>query len=164
MAVTLTQPNSVAAAAKLDIKAIGWYKSDGTFVVANEDTPLPTVNTPGALPATATASPSSTVNIGAAAAGVIKASSGNVFSISCINTNAAVRYFQLHNKATIPLSTEVPVYCFTVPAAGAIVIGEDFFNRNGLNFVTGIGYAISTTFLTYTAATAAEHVSSVQFK
>ena len=125
--------------------------------------------TAAGAPAVEAEAPSNYINFGTVSAAFIKASAGNVFSIACYNENAAVRYFQLHNKATIPLATEVPVFSFPVPAGtannpGSIVFGDDFFTRWGHYFATGIGWAISTTEATFTdAATAAEHGARVRY-
>jgi hypothetical protein len=99
----------------------------------------------------------------------VKASAGNVFSIYITNTNAAVRYFQLHNKATAPAATEVPIYSFPVPAGTAtvpavLVLDDSFFLKAGHNFATGIGWAISTTYATFTdSATNTEHVAVIHY-
>lgn len=103
-------------------------------------------------------------NVGANATLNVKASAGNVLSISCINTNAAARYFQLHNTATVPSASDPPVCSWLIPAAGMVVLGSDFFTPNGMYFATGIAFAFSTTFLTYTAGTAGEQVTCVRFK
>lgn len=74
----------------------------------------------------------------------LKGSAGNVFSIALVNTNAAVRYIHLYNKATAPtVGTDVPVATFGIPgnAAGAgISIPADI----GAAFTTGIGYSLTT--------------------
>lgn len=99
----------------------------------------------------------------------IKASTGNVFSIYISNANAAVRYFQLHNKATVPLATEVPIYSIPVPAGtannpGVVILDQGFFSNSGHNFATGIGWAISTTMATFTdSATNTEHIAVIHY-
>lgn len=114
--------------------------------------------------ASSTYAATSTSNLGAATAANLKASTGNALSCYATNTNASIRYFQLHNKASIPLAGEAPVYSFIIPASsGMIVVGNDFFGLAGINFSSGIGYAISTTAATYTAATAGDHMSAVTY-
>lgn len=98
----------------------------------------------------------------------IKATTGNVLAIYCTNVNAAVRYFQLHNKATAPAAAEVPIYSFPIPAGSAtvpsvLILGHEFWTMAGKNFATGIGWAISTTYGTFTAATASEHIAYVHY-
>lgn len=100
---------------------------------------------------------------------VIKATPGNVFSVYVTNDNAAVRYLQLHNKATAPAAGEAPLYVFKIPAGtannpGTLTLDEAFFARGGAHFTTGIGFAVSTTFATFTdSATASEHIINVQY-
>lgn len=99
----------------------------------------------------------------------IKATPGNVFSLRVTNDNAAVRYLQLHNKATAPAGTEAPLYTFKVPAGtannpGVLQLDEGFFARGGAYFSTGIGWAISTTMATFTdSATASETLITVHY-
>lgn len=115
--------------------------------------------------ATATYSPSQFSNLGANATLNIKASAGNVFSLSCHNENAADRWVQLHNTATVPTTgVTVPIYSFLVPTNAQIVVGSDFFTNDGVNFSTGIAFAFSTTKDVYTAATAADQSTWVHFK
>jgi|SRR5882672_9647932 len=124
-------------------------------------TPMPAT---GAVYATSTYE-----NDGAATAAFIKASAGNVYSLRVTNANAAVRYIQLHNKATIPLATEVPTLKFLIPGGtaaqpGSVEIDSAYFGPSK-NFPTGIGYAISTTIGTFTdSATANEHTVQVNYK
>lgn len=103
-------------------------------------------------------------DFGTVGTALIKAGQIKVRAIHIYNENAAVRYFQLHDKATIPLSTEVPVFSFPVPAGtannpGVLILDEKFWGwpSNQLQHQLGLGWAISTTEATYTAATAAEH-------
>jgi len=102
-------------------------------------------------------------NLGAANAAFIKASTGNVFSAYCHNNSGAVRYFQLHNKATIPLAGEVPIFTILVPVGAAIFLEGSFLGEDGHNFATGIGFAVSTTEATYTAGAAGDGVVHVKY-
>lgn len=98
----------------------------------------------------------------------VKGGAGLVKLIRVTNTNAAVRYFQLHNKATAPAAAETALESFVVPAGTAAApavlqlgINElgDYYDMN-----TGIGWAISTTDTTFTdSATANEHSVSVHY-
>lgn len=116
-------------------------------------------------PATAASSPTRFVNAGANASLNVKASSGNVFSISCVNVNVVTRYIQLHNTATVPAGGDVPVCSWPVVAtSGITLIGTDFFTNGGSNFSTGIAFAFSTTLATYTAGSAADQFTIVMFK
>jgi hypothetical protein len=92
-----------------------------------------------------------------------KAFPGNVMSFDVTNDNAAVRYFQLHNKATAPAGTNVPVKSWKIPAGtannpGRLTLDTKYFGANGYYLSTGVSWAISTTHATFTdSATASEH-------
>ncbi len=74
--------------------------------------------------------------------GVIKASAGQLYTLNALNTNAAVRYLHLYNKATAPtLSTDTPVYTVALPASGRAEIN---LTAIGLAFSTGISWAYTT--------------------
>ncbi len=113
--------------------------------------------------AAATYAPSKGALFGSAATLNIKASPGNVFAFTATNTNAAVRYLQLHNTASTPAASAVPVYTFMIPIGGMVVVGNDFFTNAGAYFSTGIAVALSTAAGIYTAATAAEHYTCVHY-
>lgn len=74
----------------------------------------------------------------------VKASAGQVFWIYCTNTNAAVRYLKLYNKASAPtVGSDTPVATLAIPGntAGA---GFHLQSPLGLTFGTGIAFAITT--------------------
>lgn len=119
---------------------------------------------PGAKPSTSSASPSRFANLGADVAKNVKATSGNVFSLYCYNDNAAIRFLQLHNTATIPADQDVPVYSFPVNAANFSLIDEAFFDPAGVNFSLGIAFAFSTTKATYTAGSAGDQNTVIHYK
>src|SRR5260221_800633 len=51
----------------------------------------------------------------------VKGSAGQVYNYNILNTNAAIRYVHLYNKASNPsVGTDVPVKTFQVPATGQI--------------------------------------------
>lgn len=106
---------------------------------------------------------------GSAATLNVKASKGRVFFVRGTNTNAAVQYLQLHNTATTPSASAVPQVWIPVPAGTAaapavVELGVDYFDDDGEWFGTGIAWAWSTTAATYTAATAAEHTTTVRYE
>lgn len=79
-------------------------------------------------------------------AGVIKATPGQLFSISCHNTNAAARYLRLYNKATAPGTGDTPVSEFVIPGATTGGVRDvNFFGDDGASFSTGIAYRAVTT-------------------
>jgi hypothetical protein len=74
----------------------------------------------------------------------LKASAGNIYSIVLVNSNAAIRYLHLYNKASAPtVGTDVPVATIGIPgnAAGA---GFTVDVPPGAAFTTGIAYALTT--------------------
>jgi hypothetical protein len=99
---------------------------------------------------------------------VVKAGTGNVYSIRVTNANAAVRYFQLHNKTTAPAGTDTAQLYFLVPAGtatapGVLVLDMEFFAPSEY-FSTGIGWAISTTSTAFTdSATAADTTTTIRY-
>ena len=113
--------------------------------------------------AASTYAPTRYVNFASSTAASVKASAGNVFSAAICNNNAAIRYLQIHNTASAPTASAVPLYTFAIPASGSIVIGNDFFTNAGAYFSTGIGFAVSTSAGTYTAATAADHYTNIHY-
>lgn len=114
--------------------------------------------------AVSTYSWTSFANLGANATLNVKASAGNVGALYCRNINASVRYIQLHNTATTPSGGATPVFSFLIPAAGTVLIDAQFFGANGHNFATGIAFAFSTTETTYTAGTASDQTTFIQYK
>ena|SRR5260221_500120 len=51
----------------------------------------------------------------------VKGSAGQVYNYNFLNTNAAIRYVKLFNKASAPtVGTDTPVKTFQVPATGQL--------------------------------------------
>lgn len=95
----------------------------------------------------------------------VKGSAGNLLSITASSINAAIRYLQIHNKATAPAGGDTPVFSWPIPAGTATVpayreIGRDILGQHGHYFSTGISVGISTTADTFTAATTTDHVTN----
>jgi hypothetical protein len=70
----------------------------------------------------------------------VKGSAGTIWGLDFANTNAAVRFIKLYDKATAPASTDTPVKTIEVPANGQ-------FSRAfpvGIAFTTGIGFRTTT--------------------
>ena len=98
----------------------------------------------------------------------VKAASGNICSVVVTNINAAIRYLQIHNKATAPANPDVPILSIPISAGSAtlattLILGEDFFGKGGMALATGIAIGISTTNATFTAATTTDHNFSVSY-
>ena len=92
----------------------------------------------------------------------VKATKGNLKSIVVTNINAAIRYLQIHNKASAPASTNVPVLSIPIPAGTATVpgyleIGTEVLGEDGIYLNTGVAVGISTAAGTFTAATVTDH-------
>lgn len=99
----------------------------------------PTPHTAGGLTISRTISAASTN------ATSVKGSAGQIFTIIAHNTNAAVRYLKLYNKATSPtVGTDVPVMTLPIPGntAGAGFVLDT--GGMGIVFGTGIGLALTT--------------------
>lgn len=87
----------------------------------------------------------------------VKSSTGSICSLYASNSNAAIRYLHIFDKASAPALNDVPVHSFLVPINGSILVGTDFFGPNGGFAITGIAVGVSTTNATFTVATAADH-------
>ncbi len=74
---------------------------------------------------------------------VVKASAGQIGWLLVTNTNAAVRYLKIYNKATGPTSADTPLLRFAVPGntAGS---GATFNVPAGLVCTTGISFRMTT--------------------
>lgn len=153
---------TVAAASSVVMGKVRVVTANGDEVT---DDTADAVKTTFPIPqAVSTYSPSSFENLGANATLNVKASAGNVFSLTCHNENASDRYIQLHNTATTPGGAAAPVESFLIPAGAQIVIGTDYFTEAGTHFATGIAFAFSTTKDTYTAGTAGDHTTRIKYK
>lgn len=88
--------------------------------------------------------PSKVISAASTNATSVKGSAGQVYTILVTNTNAAVRYLKLYDKATAPtVGTDVPKWTIPIPGntAGA---GVAIDISNGLAFAVGIGLALTT--------------------
>lgn len=108
----------------------------GAFISGGQTIPVkPTfdANAPGNL--TAYLRSLATVNLTS-----VKTSAGNVIDIFALNTNAAIRYLKLYNKASAPVvASDVPVLVIPLPPSQQIRIAP-----NGpIRFATGIAYAMT---------------------
>jgi hypothetical protein len=73
---------------------------------------------------------------------VLKASAGTLYEVSFYNSSASAQFYQLHNSATLPADTAVPVRIINVPAGG---MGSFDFGLRGRPFSTGIVVTNSST-------------------
>jgi hypothetical protein len=71
----------------------------------------------------------------------VKASAGQVYAVHCMNTNAALRYLKLYDKASAPtVGTDTPVITVPLPTNAPVVIQP----ACGIAFANGIGFAMTT--------------------
>lgn len=109
--------------------------------IASDNTAFP-VTVPAAT--TGGYTPVSTVSAASTNATSLKASAGTVGAVTVTNINAAMRYLKFYNKASAPtVGTDTPVYVIPLPGntAGA---GATISFDKGLNFSTGIAWALTT--------------------
>ena len=95
------------------------------------------------------------VAFGAAAVSVgTAAKNTSLGMLEVVNTSATKYYVQVHNKATAPVNTNVPVWVGVLPATAPSYVA-DFSALAGVNCPLGCYIAISTTAptLTYPAGT-----------
>lgn len=83
---------------------------------------------------------------------VISAKPGRVYRVVAQNGSATAYFLQIHDKATAPVNTEVPIYVKRLPVSGECEI--DLTTINGLPVRNGLGIAISSTSGTLTLAVA----------
>lgn len=82
----------------------------------------------------------------------LKSSPGQVGLVSLANINASPRYLHFYNKASAPtVGTDTPVATFIIPgnAAGA---GNNLSIFVGLEFSTGIAFAVTTSIVAANSA------------
>lgn len=107
-------------------------------------------------------------DFGVATAHTAKGSAGSINAFDATSINAAVRYFQIHNRAVTPVTDDVPIYSFAVQAGSAtaparLTMGQEFFGLNGEFLSTGVSWGWSTAVGTYQAGTASDHVTHVHY-
>lgn len=77
-----------------------------------------------------------------ATSGVVKASAGQLYTGTLTNSNAAIRYLEIYNKATAgTLSTDTPVMTIPLPPNATVMV--DFSGLGGA-FATGISWQFTT--------------------
>lgn len=74
----------------------------------------------------------------------VKASPGNVYGLSCINTTATLYYWRLYNLAAAPTCSSATGFIETLPCP-ASATGAGFVRPHpaGQAFTTGIGYCLT---------------------
>jgi len=96
----------------------------------------------------------------------IKASAGNLYGFSVINTTGSIRYIQFHKTATTPAGGGAVTanLKFLVPANSSLIVGTEFFGTSGIHSTLGWAVANSSTLTTYTAGTAGDLVVDLNYK
>lgn len=95
----------------------------------------------------------------------LKSTAGKVFAFSCSNTNAAIRFFQLFNKASEAVDGDIPLISYPVLTDnGLLVIGQDVLGGGGIDLSVGISWAFSSTRLFCTLATAFDAIVTVRYE
>lgn len=75
----------------------------------------------------------------------LKASAGQIGYIICFNVNAAIRYLKLYNKASSPtVGTDTPVHTIGIPGGSTAGAGISAPIPIGIEFSTGIAFALTT--------------------
>lgn len=90
---------------------------------------------------------------------VIKSSEGILISLVGHNDNAAARYIQVHNAASLPANGAVPTYVIFVPADSNFSLDIPL---SGAPFTNGIVVANSTTLATLTLGSADSWFTAVR--
>ena len=96
-------------------------------------------------------------DLGADASGVVKTTAGNLHGLYVLNNNTAIRYAQVFDSSTAPAVSATPRLQFAIPPSGEIIVGNDFWQPDGIGFTNGIAWGISTTKGTFIAATPSDH-------
>lgn len=92
---------------------------------------------------------------------VIKAAPGTLYRMRVVNNAATAYVLMLHDKATAPIANDTPIWRARIPVSAEIDVD---FGLWGLEFSTGISWAISSTVATLTLAIANDVVGSALYK
>lgn len=111
-----------------------------------------------------TYSPTPFTNFGASVNFNVRPLACNLYSLMGYNGNAAIRYLQVHNTAAAVSGGAVPVWIIPVLPGGIGSFDLTDFFFSGLYLSNGLTLAWSTTAGTYTAATAADHITQGNYK
>ena len=102
-------------------------------------------------PNATTVAPANATSTAEEASRVVKASAGVLYGFTAYNNNAATRYIQLYDSATLPADAVVPVLTVPVAAQSVVSYAPGVYGRA---FTAGIVIANSTTDTTKTIGSA----------
>jgi len=116
--------------------------SSNVTVENTEANPVPISTRPNSTGTSGT-TPYKLISLATTNANVVKASSGNLYSIVALGLTSTVTFLKLYNKATAPVvGTDIPILTIPIPAniQGA---GISIPFSIGINFSNGIALAIT---------------------
>jgi hypothetical protein len=103
-------------------------------------------------------------NIATSTTGVLATGNVNLRSLFATNANASERFLLIYNKATAPVSSDIPVIAFPIPAIqgsvpGQLYLDSKFFSDQGVSgFPLGLSWGVSGTETSFdSGATASQH-------
>lgn len=127
------------------INGVALLTGNGTAGTGAQRVTIASDNTAFSVNATnlpATSGGTTTIRLVGATNGVIKASAGQLYGGTLLNSNAAVRYLQVYNKTTAgTLSTDTPA--ITIPLQPNVPTSFTFADLGGV-FTTGISWQFTT--------------------
>lgn len=140
-----------------------WVRTDGVRAI-------PVVNI-AARPYAVTSVPSANDNTGGPLLSstfndpdvAVKASGGWLMGGIYENRGAALAYFQIFNKASIPVLADVPVLSFGLAVGERFALTKDMLGGTGLVFATGIAFGVSSTQTTFTSVGGATVCNAATF-
>jgi hypothetical protein len=102
-------------------------------------------------------------DFGTKVADVVKDSGGSLFSLACFNVKDCVKYLQLFDKATLPVTGEVPAECYPIAGSNLLILDNAYFGLLGRSFETGIAWGLSNSATVYAPAHAVEQITQIKF-
>jgi hypothetical protein len=126
----------------------GWFNVSFGSLIHGEDEAKDVLGTITKPVASATYSPLRSISMGSVITAVPSAAPAAVLSVYATNANAAVRYFQIHNRATALSGGEAPLMSYPIPAGtannpGVLTLSTAHFAPTSY-LSTGLVWAVST--------------------